>query len=73
MASMAIIGLIPTVPLFVIAFMRIETAERWAIVIPQAIGLTVFIYVVFDQLLTVPWPQTVLGSWIPALKVIPSV
>jgi hypothetical protein len=73
MASMALIGLIPTVPLFVIAFMRVENRERWTIVIPQAIGLTVFIYVVFDQLLTVPWPQTVLGSWIPALKFIPSV
>jgi TctA family transporter len=73
MASMALIGLIPTVPLFVIAFMRVENRERWTIVIPQAIGLTVFIYVVFDQLLTVPWPQTVLGSWIPALKLIPSV
>ena len=73
MVSMALVGLIPTVPLFVIAFMRVENRERWTIVLPQAIGLTVFIYVVFDQLLTVPWPQTVLGGWIPALKIIPSV
>ena len=29
MGSMALIGLIPTVPLFIIAFMRIEGRERW--------------------------------------------
>lgn len=73
MASMAAIGLIPTVPLFVILFMRLEGNERWKLVLPQAILLTLFIYVVFDWLLTIPWPQTLLGTLIPALKVIPSV
>jgi len=43
-------------------------------VIPQAVGLTVFIYVVFDRLLNIPWPQTLLGMWFPALRaIIPSV
>ncbi|MDB5509642.1 MAG: tripartite tricarboxylate transporter TctA family protein [Hyphomicrobiales bacterium] len=75
MASMATIGLIPTVPIFVIAFMRLEeTKERWSLVIPQAIILTIFVYILFDQLLTIPWPPTLLGSWFPALKgLIPSV
>jgi hypothetical protein len=73
MASMATIGLIPTVPVFVIAFMRIENRESWKLVLPQAIGLTLFIYIVFDQLLTIPWPQTLVGQFIPALRFIPSV
>jgi TctA family transporter len=73
MASMATIGLIPTVPLFVVAYMRLEAREPWALVLPQAIGLTLFIYVLFDQLLAIPWPSTLLGSLVPALKVIPSV
>jgi hypothetical protein len=75
MISMAVIGLIPTVPIFVIAFMRLEeTKERWSLVIPQAVILTIFVYVLFDQLLTIPWPQTYLGGWFPALKgLIPSV
>ncbi len=73
MASMALIGLIPTVPLFVIGYMRLEGRERWSLVLPQAIGLTLFIYIVFDQLLNVPWPQTLLGMLWPAAKVIPSV
>ncbi len=72
MGSMAVIGLIPTVPLFVIAYMRLENREPWELVLAQAAGLTLFIYVVFDRLLTVPWPETLLGTLFPALKVIPS-
>ncbi|MBX9760073.1 MAG: tripartite tricarboxylate transporter permease [Beijerinckiaceae bacterium] len=68
MASMATIGLIPTVPLFVMLYMRLEGPEPWKLVIPQAIGLTVFIWFVFDQLLTIPWPPTVFGGWFPFLK-----
>ncbi len=74
MGSMALIGLIPTVPLFVIVYMRIEGPERWKIVVPYAVLLTVFIWIVFDQLLTIPWPPTYLGGWFPALKgLVPSV
>ena len=74
MASMSTIGLIPTVPLFVILYMRLEGPESWKIVVPQAIGLTVFIWFVFDQLLTIPWPPTTLGGWFPGLKAwIPSI
>ena len=33
-----------------------------------------FVYVLFDQLLTIPWPQTLIGTWFPVLKgMIPSV
>jgi len=68
MASMAVIGLIPTVPIFVVLYMRLEGPEPWKLVIPQAAGLTVFIWVVFDKLLAIPWPQTYLGIWMPFLK-----
>jgi TctA family transporter len=72
--SMALIGLIPTVPLFVIAFMRIEGREPWRIVLPLAAIMCVFIYVLFDQLLAIPWPPSVLGDFVPSLKgVVPSV
>jgi len=74
LGSMALIGLIPTVPLFVIAFMRIEGREPWRIVLPLAAFMCVFIYVLFDQLLAIPWPPSVLGDFLPALRgVIPSV
>jgi hypothetical protein len=73
LCSMALIGLIPTVPIFVIAYMRLEGPEQWRHVALMATVMVTLIYVVFDQLLNIPWPPTLLGTWVPALKVIPSV
>jgi hypothetical protein len=73
LGSMAVIGLIPTVPLFIIAYMRLEGPEKWRHAAIMAAVMTTLIYIVFDQLLTIPWPPTYLGQWFPALKVIPSV
>jgi len=120
MAVMAVIGLIPTVPIFIVLFMRTEarewmartiavgfsfclrllglgsvarrlneqsigpviraesrqramTPEPWKIVIPMATVLVLLIYVVFDQLLAIPWPPTLLGTFFPIFKAIPSV
>ena len=72
-ACMAVIGLIPTVPIFIISFMRIEGREPWKIVIPMAAAVVLLIYVVFDQLLAIPWPPTLAGTLFPVLKAIPSV
>ena len=47
--------------------------EPWKIVIPMAACVVLLIYVVFDQLLAIPWPPTLAGMLFPALKVIPSV
>ncbi len=118
MAVMAVIGLIPTVPIFIVLFMRTEAnewmarfmatgsmfvlrlmglgkvarrfeekfiapyiradkrtdvAEPWRIVVPMASAVVILIYVVFDQLLSIPWPPTLAGEFFPILKVIPSV
>jgi hypothetical protein len=72
-ASMALIGLIPTVPVFIVSFMRVEGREPWRIVIPMAAGVVLLIYVVFDQLLAIPWPPTLAGMLFPVLHAIPSV
>jgi TctA family transporter len=118
MAVMAVIGLIPTVPVFIVCYMRTEarewmargmaaafisvlgllrlksaalrlnrhltdyiriearkrseTPEPWKIVIPMAAVVVLLIYVVFDRLLAIPWPPTLLGTFFPALKAIPS-
>jgi TctA family transporter len=74
LVSMSLIGIIPTVPLFIVLFMRLEGGEPWRIVIPMAVVMCAFIYVLFDQLLAIPWPPTVLGDFVPALRgVVPSV
>jgi len=72
-ACMALIGLIPTVPIFITAFMRFEGREPWKIVIPMAACVVALIYVVFDQLLAIPWPPTLAGMLFPVLHAIPSV
>jgi hypothetical protein len=72
MGSTALVGLIPTVPLFVVAYMRLENREPWSLVLPQAVLLTAFFWYVFGELLNLAWPETWLGNAFPALKVIPS-
>jgi hypothetical protein len=72
LASMALIGLLPTVPIFVIAYMRLEGAKRWGLVVLMAAAMTCFIYLLFDQILAIPWPGSLLGDWFPILKAVPS-
>ena len=73
MGVMAVIGLIPTVAVFVVFFMRYENQERWSLIIPYAVVLLVSITFIFDYVMSKPWPPTYIGGWLPALKFIPSV
>jgi TctA family transporter len=73
LALIAMIGMLPTVFAFVILYMRLEGDEKWRLTLAIAAGMTAFAYVVFERLLHLPWPPTVLGGWFPALKdLIPS-
>ncbi|MBF9033043.1 hypothetical protein HKCCE2091_02235 [Rhodobacterales bacterium HKCCE2091] len=65
LASMALIGLIPTAGIFVIAFMRIEGQERWKLCLGYAVSVVVLIWLIFDQVISVPWPRTLLGQLVP--------
>ena len=67
------IGFLPTVPVFVTAYMWFEGRESWKQIVPQVVILTGFMYIVFDRLLYIPWPPTLAGSWFPVLKMIPSI
>jgi hypothetical protein len=73
MAVMALIGLIPTVAVFIVFFMRFEARERWSLVIPYAVASVLFIWFAFDYFMAVPWPPALIGQWFPLLKAIPSV
>ena len=64
----AVFGMLPGVFLFVILYMRIEGNEPWKLTMSCAIGLVLFSWFLFDYLLALPWPQTVIGDIIPALK-----
>jgi TctA family transporter len=73
MASMSLIGLIPTAAIFVVVFMRLEGPERWKLVIPYVTVLILGIYIAFDFFMSLPWPPSLLGQLVPAAKFIPSV
>jgi TctA family transporter len=69
LACTSVIGLIPTVPLFIVAFMRVEGRESWRTSTILAICVTAFLYGIFDQVLHIPWPSSLLGEWFPALAI----
>jgi TctA family transporter len=73
MGVMSFIGLIPTVGIFVVFFMRYENKERWTLIITYAIILVIAITFVFEHIMHIPWPPTYFGQWFPVLKMIPSV
>jgi TctA family transporter len=73
MGVMSVIGLVPTVGLFVVIFMRYENKERWPLVITYAIVLVFAISFVFDNVMSIPWPPTLIAQWFPELKFLPSI
>jgi TctA family transporter len=73
MGVMAVIGLVPTAALFVVVFMRFENRERWPLVITYAISLVFAVTFVFDNIMSIPWPPSLISQWFPALKFLPSI
>jgi TctA family transporter len=68
-----LVGFVPTLFFFIIAFMRIEAKERWMLVLTYASCMVVFVTIVFDRIMAIPWPETILGTLLPELRFIPSV
>jgi TctA family transporter len=64
----ALIGMLPTVPLIIISFMRVEGREPWRLSLTLAACVTVVIYVVFELVIGILWPSSLLGDWFPVLR-----
>jgi len=64
-ASIAVIGIYLTIPVFVAFYMRLERRERWSLVLPIAAVLTGFVYLVFERSLHINWPLSLLGHMLP--------
>jgi TctA family transporter len=69
LACMGLIGMIPTVPLMIVAYMRIEGRESWRLSVTLALCVTALLYVIFQQIIHIPWPSSLLGQWFPMLAV----
>jgi TctA family transporter len=65
LACMSVIGMLPTVPLMIAAYMRMEGREPWRLSLILALCVTVFLWLVFDQILHIPWPDSFISRWMP--------
>ena len=67
LALALLIGILPALAVFVALFMRFWGREPLvrSLLVAGAVGS--FCWLLFDRLLAVPWPGSLLGAWVPAL------
>ena len=63
-----LVGLLPAMLIFLVGYLRIEAKEGWKTTLAVSLGVWVIAYLLFHQLLRVPWPTSVLGNLIPGLR-----
>lgn len=68
LALSSLMGLMFAMPVFIIAYMRLEGREPWKIVLPYTLVMIVFVYVVFEYFLSIHWPPSLLGNLLPDLR-----
>jgi len=68
LAAALLIGLLPAMLLFLVGYMRIEGRERWLLASTVAVTTWAAWYLLFHQILRVPWPTALLGDLVPALR-----
>jgi hypothetical protein len=64
----SLIGFIPAIGLFVVLYMGFGFREPLLRTTIFGAAVVLFCYSVFDRGLSVPWPQSVLGDFLPALR-----
>ncbi|MDR1935153.1 MAG: tripartite tricarboxylate transporter permease [Candidatus Accumulibacter sp.] len=57
----ALVGMLLAVPLVMVAFMRVEGRETWRLSVILAIGVTAFMYGVFERILHIDWPTSLIA------------
>jgi len=56
-----------------VAYIRLEGKESWRLTLMVSGGVWIVSYLLFHELLVIPWPQTLLGDWFPVLRTIPAI
>jgi putative tricarboxylic transport membrane protein len=63
-----LIGLLPSLLLMMLLLARFEFGERWRTSIVLSVAMTVALWLVFDRIFATPWPPSLLGDCVPALR-----
>ncbi len=67
-AAAALIGLLPALFFFLVAYMRFEGKESWTVTLGIALPMWIFSYFLFHRTLLVQWPQSVFGDLFPVVR-----
>ena len=62
------IGLLPAILIFLIGYLRIESKESWKTTLVVGMGSWSVSYLLFHQLLRIPWPASFIGDLLPGLR-----
>ena len=62
------IGLLPALVLFPFVFMIFHGGEDWKTAAIITLVMFGFLWLVFDRIVHEPWPQTVIGNYLPGLR-----
>jgi TctA family transporter len=63
-----LIGLMPAMGIFIFAYMTTSGRTHWLRSLIITLGLWIGFYILFDRLLHVPWPPSLLGDTFPDLR-----
>lgn len=70
LATALFIGLLPAILIFLIGYLRIESKESWKTTLTVGVGSWSVSYLLFHQLLRVPWPASFIGDLLPGFRAI---
>jgi len=68
LVMMRVVGLLPAIFLFLFGYLRFEARESWTKTWAIALPVWLVCYVLFHQILHVPWPAALIGGWFPRLR-----
>ena len=68
LAAAGVIGLLPAMALYLICYIRFEGKESWKMTLAVVTPVWGLSYLLFHRVLIIPWPQALLGDWLPALR-----
>ena len=66
--GVAIIGMLPAMAVFIVAYMVVEGRMSPLRAVLIMLPFWIATYVLFHQILHIPWPQSFAGDWVPGLR-----